>query len=677
MSSMICGSCLLPIREGKYFSTPNLTCHAGCFKCADCNQAISGSYSQSTDTRLYYHPDCLSKLEDRRAVSLGHVCKQCSKPCYIGTFVSLSSGDRYHATCFTCHECSKTIEGQYIPYGTDRVPLHAECARKRDCAAALAEGRICRACKKPCFEGRVMTVSESERYHAQCFVCEHCKKMITGRFAQHGDAQVPYHVECLPRNITTVDRGHPTGSHRSKPPVTEATTPRWCKKCKLDCITGKFYTTSDGDIYHADCFRCSDPKCDKRITGPYALHGVPPQPYHADCGKQLFAPRCCLCSHAMDGHYYRHPFFENEEYCLSHEGRTTCFACARREPLPSSHKEGFVDLLDGRSLCAQCSGSIIVDASEAVALYHSIVDFMGSALGLSIPAEMRDVPILLVDVQTLNENRGKLNDVLGHHSADELAATTEVGVRPGSGSGKRLVSVRGEAVIRGVTLSRCSEVRHMPTARLSIGGGRNSLAPGQLPQVYRVTQTRDVLAVLVLYGLPRDLTASILAHEAMHVWLKLNKGFPFRMPPKLEEGLCQVIAYLYLESLEATGTGSDGSSALDSPSSVASTGASATVHSPQPRGTQPSVRRPSSAGSRTGPTKSTAPARTGSKRPKTLLAWFRQQIATDKSPVYGEGFKEAYAAVTTLGLKAVLSHIQQHQVLPPASKSAARWPSVN
>jgi hypothetical protein len=218
MSSMICGSCLLPIREGKYFSTPNLTCHAGCFKCAECNQAISGSYSQSTDTRLYYHPDCLSKLEDRRAVSLGHVCKQCSKPCYIGTFVSLSSGDRYHATCFTCHECSKAIEGQYIPYGTDRAPLHAECARKRDCAAALAEGRICRACKKPCFEGRVMTVSESERYHAQCFVCEHCRKMITGRFAQHGDAQVPYHIECLPRSVTAVDGGHPTGSHRVNHP---------------------------------------------------------------------------------------------------------------------------------------------------------------------------------------------------------------------------------------------------------------------------------------------------------------------------------------------------------------------------------------------------------------------------------------------------------------------------
>jgi hypothetical protein len=58
--------------------------------------------------------------------------------------------------------------------------------------------------------------------------------------------------------------------------------------------------------------------------------------------------------------------------------------------------------------------------------------------------------------------------------------------------------------------------------------------------------------VLVLYGLPRDLVSSILAHEAMHVWLKLNQGFPFRMEPRLEEGLCQVVAYLYLQKIAAS-----------------------------------------------------------------------------------------------------------------------------
>jgi hypothetical protein len=383
----------------------------------------------------------------------------------------------------------------------------------------------------------------------------------------------------------------------------------------------------------------------------------------------------------MEGHFYKHPYFENEKYCLSHETRTSCFACGRKEPLPGSHREGFVDLLDGRSLCAQCSGSIIVDSSEATALYQGIVEYMGTALGLPIPAEMRDVPILLVDVQTLNENRSKLGNALGHH-AEEMAV--EIGVRGAHDEtasqvdgAPKFVQVRGEAVIRGVTLSKCAEVRHMPSTRLSFTGGRNSVIAGQLPEIYRVTQTRDVNAVLVLYGLPRDLTASILAHEAMHVWLKLNKGFPFRMPPKLEEGLCQVIAYLYLDKLametaarDAAGVvagslQSSGSKQLLSPHAAPNATASPPPHAAHGKG-----RRPSSGGARK--TSVTARAKHG----KTLTSWFREQILVDKSPIYGKGFEEVFAAVSALGLDTVLTHIKKHQVLPAVPKNASRLPPL-
>jgi hypothetical protein len=316
-----------------------------------------------------------------------------------------------------------------------------------------------------------------------------------------------------------------------------------------------------------------------------------------------------------------------------------------------------------------------VDSSEAAALYHGIVEYMGTVLGLPIPAEMRDVPILLVDVQTLNENRGKLDSALGHH-AEEMA--TVVGVRGAHDENTSalqegappFVPVRGEAVIRGVTLSKCSEVRHLPSTRLSFVGNRNSVA-GQLPEIFRVTQTRDVSAVLVLYGLPRDLTASILAHEAMHVWLKLNRGFPFRMPPKLEEGLCQVIAYLYLDKL-ATESASkvvapaivqrSGSKALLSPR------AAPNVVSPPPHA---KPRRPSSGGGGGGAARKTGATTARAKHGKTLTSWFREQILVDKSPIYGKGFQEVFAAVSALGLDAVLTHIKKHQVLPAVPKNAS------
>jgi hypothetical protein len=59
------------------------------------------------------------------------------------------------------------------------------------------------------------------------------------------------------------------------------------------------------------------------------------------------------------------------------------------------------------------------------------------------------------------------------------------------------------------------------------------LVSSQETSVVRVEESRSVSAVLVLFGMPRDLTASVLAHEAMHVWLKLNKDVPFELQPKV------------------------------------------------------------------------------------------------------------------------------------------------
>lgn len=50
----------------------------------------------------------------------------------------------------------------------------------------------------------------------------------------------------------------------------------------------------------------------------------------------------------------------------------------------------------------------------------------------------------------------------------------------------------------------------------------------------------------VVYGLPRLLTGSILAHEVMHAWLRLSGCT--RLPEQVEEGLCQLMALLWLEA---------------------------------------------------------------------------------------------------------------------------------
>jgi len=71
---------------------------------------------------------------------------------------------------------------------------------------------------------------------------------------------------------------------------------------------------------------------------------------------------------------------------------------------------------------------------------------------------------------------------------------------------------------RGLCLSEEQTVSSI-LRRPRIGGNR-LLDMRTQPQ--KLTRRCEVTAILVLYGLPRLLTGSILAHELMHGWLRLK-----------------------------------------------------------------------------------------------------------------------------------------------------------
>lgn len=324
--------------------------------------------------------------------------------------------------------------------------------------------------------------------------------------------------------------------------------------------------------------------------------------YCMPCHTELFRPRCTVCTRTLDQFFLRHPYFDSEVYCLEHdnESRRSCFACNRKEPLPAARKALFVDLLDGRSLCVDCSSTIIVDSSEAAEVFRGVIQFMESQLGMRIPEDMRQVPVLVVDYKSLNESIStEGNTALGHHGASGSAGT---------------------GTVRGVTLSSCCQVRHIPSgfslwSQLTGSLTAAAAAGCDFSSVYRgdMDEQREVSAVLVLFGLPRDLIASILAHEAMHVWLKLNPRVPFRMTPKVEEGLCQAVSYFYLESLSLT-------------EAAAGHGASDVE--------------------------------------QDMRKYYQHQIATDTSVVYGDGFRSVQHATSMLGLRVVLEHLEACGELP-------------
>eukprot|EP01023_Acetabularia_acetabulum_P026412 TRINITY_DN2509_c0_g1_i13.p2 TRINITY_DN2509_c0_g1~~TRINITY_DN2509_c0_g1_i13.p2 ORF type:complete len:126 (-),score=22.85 TRINITY_DN2509_c0_g1_i13:448-825(-) len=56
----------------------------------------------------------------------------------------------------------------------------------------------------------------------------------------------------------------------------------------------------------------------------------------------------------------------------------------------------------------------------------------------------------------------------------------------------------------------------------------------------------QVTDILLVEGMPRLLTGSVLAHELMHAWFRLNNVMD--LSSDVEEGMCQLMALLWLES---------------------------------------------------------------------------------------------------------------------------------
>lgn len=99
------------------------------------------------------------------------------------------------------------------------------------------------------------------------------------------------------------------------------------------------------------------------------------------------------------------------------------------------------------------------------------------------------------------------------------------------------------------------------------------------------------------------------------------------LSPEVEEGICQVLAHMWLDSEIMAGSGS---------STIASTSTSSSSSS-------------SSNSSKKGKR---------SQFEKKLGEFFKHQIESDTSAAYGDGFREGNKAVLKYGLKSTLDHIR-------------------
>ncbi|KAF3592039.1 hypothetical protein DY000_02024182 [Brassica cretica] len=129
-----------------------------------------------------------------------------------------------------------------------------------------------------------------------------------------------------------------------------------------------------------------------------------------------------------------------------------------------------------------------------------------------------------------------------------------------------------EVITRGICLSEAQTIITSVSKRPRMGP-HNQLID-MVTDSQRVVRDCEVTAILILYGLPRLMTGYILAHEMMHAYLRLNR---YRnLNTVIEEGICQVLGHMWLES--QTYAPVDATEAVASSSSASSTHTSAATH---------------------------------------------------------------------------------------------------
>ena len=285
-----------------------------------------------------------------------------------------------------------------------------------------------------------------------------------------------------------------------------------CSACGLS--HGTFLKVLDRK-YHPECFRCTS--CNGKID-PFDQFKYTTDdkgrvhPHHRECFN-TFGVQCCVCQQKVpvtpDGRvpFIKHPFFSSEVMCVRHadEDIRRCCGCQRLEP----YDKPYIDLMDeDRCVCPICCQSVVVDSSEAKPLWMSVLMYLEQKLKLPIWGPLRDIPILMVGVKSLQEQMSAQGSMHGVMSQNILAA--------------------------GLCLTESRDPHHR-----SYSSSYNTVSP---------SRPSNVVAILCPTGLPRALVASILAHESVHAWIQLHPNYYSGRPlsSQIVEGLCQLVASLYL-----------------------------------------------------------------------------------------------------------------------------------
>eukprot|EP00948_MAST-09A_sp_MAST-9A-sp1_P001232 g1232.t1 len=166
----------------------------------------------------------------------------------------------------------------------------------------------------------------------------------------------------------------------------------------------------------------------------------------------------------------------------------------------SSHDVSRID--DGRVLCSACTNDVINDEMSLKALTASVRKDLENVLHLKFSGDGSVV------IKLANRDTPMFKRILSQFGS--------------SPDGKTHVCIDGLTTMHDMAL---------PKDQLT---GRQA-------------RIKIVKEIYIREGLPRVYTAKVIAHEYFHAWLANHKFYD--LPREIEEGLCELVSYLYLANL--------------------------------------------------------------------------------------------------------------------------------
>jgi hypothetical protein len=304
-----------------------------------------------------------------------------------------------------------------------------------------------------------------------------------------------------------------------------------CAACDRS-ISGQ-YLEALGKCWHPEHFACT--RCRGALAGqPFMDSGG--QPYCSRCYAELYNPRCAACGRPITGRYVT---------ALGrswHPEHFVCAACQR--PLEGV---SFVPR-DGQLYCQGCYSarySPRCSVCDRPLEGQYLEDYWGDRY---CPRHRDELPKCFSCQRLICEplTGGGVRYADGRHLCHRCRATAIDQVAAGAGTAQRVrealhgmgLDLEGAAIPLRLVGQRELEGAHHHTEPLN----------GKTRTVVRTQDGRElgrtVEEIMVLYGLPEEHYAAVLAHEYGHAWLFLQRFPP--LAPTVEEGLCQALSYLWL-----------------------------------------------------------------------------------------------------------------------------------